>query len=95
MRRPREIKRPLRSRHRHIQKAALLGDNVLATAHKRFQHGRRQFEPRRAARLRQPPFDEARNEHGLELQSFGLVDRHDLDRVGETLDLGRPLILLR
>src|SRR5207302_8577450 len=80
VRRPREIERALRSRHRHIEKAALLGDDVLAPAHERFQHRGGQLESRRPTGLRQPAFDQAWNEHGLELQSLCLVDRHDLDR---------------
>src|SRR5450759_1141218 len=90
-----QVEVALGSSHRYVKQAALLGDHVLSAADERLEDRRRQLKARRPSRLGQPPFNQAWHEHRFELQAFGLMDGHDVDRFVSRLDRRRLLILSR
>ena len=90
-----EVQALARSRHGHVEKPPLLGDDVLPSPHKGLEHRRRQLESLRAAPLRQPSLHERRHEDRIELESLGLMDGHDRDGVSAALGRRRRLVLSR
>ena len=78
------------ARHGDIEKAAFLGDLVLAAAGVTSELGR-DPETVTSMRLREPAFDQGWHHDTVELEALGLVNGHDLDGV---LDLfqGRDLL---